>query len=301
MQTYLKSRPVWLQLLIFLGMSFVILMIVFIIGGMILSQITGISLLEFGSVNTWDSSDTSTLLMLRGMTVLQFVGLFLIPSILFARFSDPQPFRYLGLKKPYKNIYWVLGIAAMLLAIPLVEYTGLLNKQFPFSDGMQKWMQGLEEEASKTLQFMLQKNTPADLFLNLILIAGFAGIGEELFFRGVLQRLLIKACKSPWAGIIIAAFFFSFFHFQFFGFIPRFLLGILLGAIYWYSGSLWPAILAHFVYDAFFIILVYFQPQLIQNTEAVLFDPSRLVMMALASTALVIAITWYMKKFRYYL
>jgi membrane protease YdiL (CAAX protease family) len=296
MQTYLKTRPVWVQLLLFLGMSFGILMVVFLIGGIILSKISGISLLEMGSINTWDSNDPNMLLILRGMIVLQFLGLFLIPSLLFAYFSDPHPLRYLGLKKPSKIIYWVLGIAVMLIAIPLVEYTGVLNKQFPFNEGTQKWMQGMEEEAAKTIQFMLAKNSVTDLILNLILIALFAGVGEELFFRGVLQRLFIKAFKNPWAGIIVTAFLFSFFHFQFFGFIPRFLLGILLGAVYWYSGSLWPAIIAHFVYDAFFIVLTYFQPQLIESTEATLIDPSRLAIMALLSAAIVVTIVWWMKK-----
>ena len=296
MQTYLKTRPAWIQLLLFLGMSFGIMMVVFLIGGIILSKITGISMLQMGSINNWDTSDPNMLFMLRGMMALQFLGLFLIPSLLFAYFSDPHPLSYLGLKKPTKTIYWVLGIAAMLIAIPLVEYTGVLNKQFPFGEGTQKWMQSMEEEAAKTIQFMLAKNTLTDLILNLIFIALFAGVGEELFFRGVLQRLFIKAFKSPWAGIIVAAFIFSFFHFQFFGFIPRFLLGILLGAVFWYSGSLWPAIIAHFVYDAFFITLAYFQPQLIQNTEATLFDRSGLAIMALVSAAIVAAIVWWMKK-----
>ncbi len=296
MQTYLKTRPAWIQLLLFLGMSFGILMVVFLIGGITLSKITGISMLEMGNIKNWNASDPNMLFMLRGMIVLQFLGLFLIPSLLFAYFSDPQPMRYLGLRKPTKTVYWVLGIAAMLIAIPLVEYTGVLNKQFPFGDGTQKWLQDMEEEAAKTIQFMLAKNTLTDLILNLILIALFAGVGEELFFRGVLQRLFIKAFKNPWAGIIVAALLFSFFHFQFFGFIPRFLLGILLGAVYWYSGSLWPAIIAHFVYDAFFIILAYFQPQLIQNTEVTLFDQSSLAMMALVSAAIVVAIVWWMKK-----
>ncbi|MDQ3683535.1 MAG: CPBP family intramembrane metalloprotease, partial [Bacteroidota bacterium] len=234
MQTYLKTRPAWVQLLLFLGMSFGILIAISLIGSIILSKITGISLREMGSINDWDTSDPNMLFMLRSMMLLQFLGLFLIPSLLFAYFSDPHPLRYLGLKKPSKTIYWVLGIAAMLIAIPLVEYTGILNKQFPFSTGTQKWMQGMEEGASKAIEFMLAKNSVTDLILNLIMIAVFAGVGEELFFRGVLQRLFIKVFKNPWAGIIAAAFFFSFFHFQFFGFIPRILLGLLLGALYWY-------------------------------------------------------------------
>lgn len=295
MQTYLKTKPVWMQLLLFLGMAFGILMVVFLVGGIILSQITGMSLMEMGDVNSW-KNDAATLTMVRGMLLLQFLGLFLIPSLLFAYFSDPQPAKYLGLKAPERSFYWLLGIAALLLAVPIVEYTGILNKNMPFNQGTIDWMKKMEEDASKTIQFMLADRSVGNLLLNLVFIALFAGVGEELFFRGIFQRLFIKATKSPWAGIILAAFFFSFFHFQFFGFIPRFLLGILLGAMYWYSGSLWVAIIAHFVYDAFFITYAYFEPEMITNTEASLVDRSYLVVAALVSAAVVALLVWWMRK-----
>jgi uncharacterized protein len=296
MQTYLKTRPVWIQLLLFIGMAFGILMVVFLIGGIILSQITGISLLEMNNPDAWDPKDPNMLTLIRGMLLLQFLGMFLIPSLLFAYFSDPQPLRYIGLKPPSKALYWVTGIVIMLVAVPMVEYTGIFNRDLPFSPQTRQWMQSMEDEAARTLQMMLGRTTLADLLLNVVFIAAFAGVGEEFFFRGIIQRLFIRATKSPWAGIIIAAFLFSFFHFQFFGFIPRFLLGILLGAIYWYSGSLWPAIVAHFVYDAFFITLAYFNPELVTNADAQLVDKSYLAVAALGSTALVVLLVWLMKK-----
>jgi general stress protein CsbA len=154
----------------------------------------------------------------------------------------------------------------------------------------------MEEEAAKQIQFMLSKHTPGELFLNLIFISVFAGIGEELFFRGVLQRLFIKLTKNPWAGIILTAILFSGFHLQFFGFLPRLFLGILLGALYWYSGSLWTAILAHFVYDALIIVLVYANPQMIKDTNATIVDPAQLSIMALISAALTFVILWQMIK-----
>ena len=285
-----------MQLLLFLGMAFGIFFVVFLLGSMILSQITGIGLFEMGEISKWDGSNPNQMTAIRGMLLLQFLGMFLIPSLLFSYFSDPAPLHYLGLKTPFKPGYWAVGIVLLLVAIPIVEYTGVLNRNINFGAGIQGWAQSMEDEAAKTIQLMLGKSTTTDLFLNIIFIAAFAGIGEELFFRGILQRLFIRGTKSPWAGIIIAAFIFSFFHFQFFGFIPRFLLGILLGAIYWYSGSLWPAIIAHFLYDAFIIILAYFNPQLIQNPEASMVDGSYLGIAALVSLALVLLLVWWMKK-----
>src|SRR5438270_526741 len=102
-----------------------------------------------------------------------------------------------------RQIYWLLGIAGMLIAIPLVEYTGVLNQQMFFGGETQKWIKSMEEEAAKQIQFMLSHHTPKELILNLIFISLFAGIGEELFFRGVLQRLLIRMFKNAWAGIVL--------------------------------------------------------------------------------------------------
>jgi hypothetical protein len=162
----------------------------------------------------------------------------------------------------------------------------------------QKWMKTMEEEAAKQIQFMLSKHTLSELITNLVFIALFAGVGEELFFRGVLQRLIIKWTKSPWAGIIITAALFSAFHFQFFGFIPRFLLGVLLGSIYWYSGSLWAAMLAHFVYDGLMIVLIYLNPSMAQNIDATILQQTtmQLVFSAVLSLLLTSLVVWQMKK-----
>lgn len=285
-----------MQVLLFLGMAFGIFIVVTLIGSSLLSSITSISLLEMDDSSKFDKSNPEMYTVLRGMLLLQFLGLFLIPSLLFSYFSDPKPAQYLGLKSPTKMGYWVVAIALLFIAIPVVEYTGVLNKQINFGKGIQAWAKGMEDEATKTIQFMLGTNSVSDLILNLIFIAGFAAVGEELFFRGILQRLFIKGTKSPWLGIIIAAFLFSFFHFQFFGFIPRFLLGIVLGAIYWYSGSLWVAIAAHFVYDAFIIVLVYFNPAMVQNPEAPMVNQAYLGIAALVSAVITGLLLWWMKK-----
>ena len=204
MQSYLKTRPVWIQLLLFTGMAVGVLMIFSFIGMMILSKMTGISMFELGDMSKWDESNPQMLAYVRGMLLVQFLGLFLVPSLLFAYFSDPHPLNYIGLKKPVSPVFWIIGVAALILAIPMVEYTGLLNKKINFGSA-QQWMQSMEDDAAKQIKFMLGKHTPGELLTNVIFISVFAGVGEELFFRGVLQRLFIKALKSPWAGIIFTA------------------------------------------------------------------------------------------------
>lgn len=295
MQSYLKTKPVWMQLLIFTGMAIGVFVGVGWAGGSILSAITGLDMYDLADVSKWDISNPKMITYVRGMLLIQFLGLFVIPSLLFAYFSDPKPLKYIGLKKPIKPIFWIIGIAALFLAIPLVEYTGLLNRKIDFGSA-QQWMKNMEDEAAQQIKFMLGKQSPSELVLNVIFIALFAGVGEELFFRGIVQRLFIKGTRSHWAGIIITAVLFSALHIQFFGFVPRVLLGVLLGAIYWYSGSLWTAIAAHFIYDAFFIVLSYYQPSILENQESTLINQSMLSLLALVSTALVILLVWLMKR-----
>ena len=58
---------------------------------------------------------------------------------------------------------------------------------------------------------------------------------------------------SIWASAII----FSAIHFQFYGFIPRLLLGALFGYLYYWSGNLLIPMFAHFVNNAFGVIMIY--------------------------------------------
>lgn len=295
MQTYLKSRPVWSQSLIFISLVVATLLVfVAMIGTWIGIKLTGLSLFEISDVSKWTAADGRYVVFLRVMLAVQFVGLFVAPCLLFAYFSDPAPARYLGFKKT-QPLFFIAGILLMLAAIPLVEYLGLLNQKISFPRGVEGWMKNAEKEAQQQIGMLLQSKSIGNLILNVIMVAGFAGVGEELFFRGVLQRLFIWGFKNVWVGIIVAAVLFSALHLQFYGFFPRFFLGILLGAIYWYSGSIWPAMLAHFFYDATLIVLAYFNPGMMADDQTSFIPSSSMTVLALVSAAATIALLYFMR------
>lgn len=294
MAYFKKVHPI-LQVFIFAGIAAGCFLIIGTIGSLILAKVTGVDLMTLSDPDKWNYSDPSMLTFLRGMLVLQFISLYLIPVFLFARLSDTRPFEYLGLRSA-SSVYFILGVAVLIIALPFVDWTGTINRTLiPETTGLGRWMKSMEEDAAKQIAFMLKGQSLKDLILNLIFVAVFAGIGEELFFRGVLQRLFIKAFKNPWAGIILAAFIFSAIHLQFYGFIPRFILGILLGLIYWYSGSLWPAIIAHFAYDALAVIVVHFNPDM-ADKDGVTVTLANQVVLAMISLVLIIGILIMMKK-----
>jgi uncharacterized protein len=112
----------------------------------------------------------------------------------------------------------------------------------------------------------------------------------------VLQRLFIWGFKNVWVGIILAAFLFSALHLQFYGFFPRFVLGLLLGAIYWYSGSLWPAIAAHFIYDATLIVMAYFDPSMISEEQTSIIPSSAMMVSGVLSAVVTAGLLWYMRR-----
>ena len=292
---YFKRIHPILQLLIFGGMAMGCFMIFGFIGTFVLAKATGIDLLTLSDPGKWDYSNPALLTFLRGMLVIQFLALFIIPVFLFARFCDSKPMQYLGLTSA-KPLYILLGVVVLIVALPFVDWTGTINHSLiPETTTIGKWMKMSEEAAAKQIGFMLKRNTVQDLFLNLVLVAVFAGVGEELFFRGVLQRLFIKLFKNAWLGILVTAFIFSAIHLQFYGFIPRFILGILLGLIYWYSGSLWPAIIAHFAYDAFAVVMIWFNPALAEE-DSVAVSLGNKSLLAAVSLALIIIIVIIMKK-----
>lgn len=295
MKGLLKNKSAGNQLLL---MVCIALVGVFIIGSLfgtiILSAITGIHSSELMDFNKLDFNRPGVITYIRGLQVFQFLGLFLVPSLVCAWLFSNNTKKYLGLQQPYGESYWIIGMLVMILAIPFVQWLGEINRGVHFPAGIEQWMKDKENGANKTVMGLLSRRTIQDLLLNILCIAGLAAVGEELLFRGVAQRLFIKLFKRAWPGIIITAFLFSAMHLQFYGFFPRFVLGILLGVIYWYSGSLWTAILAHFVYDALLITLAYFNPMLINEENTV--KMSSIALTAAFSFILVaLAINWMIK------
>lgn len=138
---------------------------------------------------------------------------------------------------------------------------------------------------------MLKADHLGGLLFNLLIIALIPAVGEELTFRGVLQQGLSRR-MNPHVAIILAAAIFSFIHFQFYGFLPRMFLGILLGYMFYVSGSLWTSILMHFVNNGTAVVLYYLNDKGIINVDVDHFGampPTMVVISAAVTLALIVA------------
>jgi membrane protease YdiL (CAAX protease family) len=114
-----------------------------------------------------------------------------------------------------------------------------------------------EEQAAKLTEAFLSMPNPADLVISLFIMALIPALGEELLFRSTLQPLIAKWTNKPIIAIWITAFVFSFIHFQFFGFLPRFFMGAFLGYLFYWSGSVWYSVAAHFANNGLAVCVYY--------------------------------------------
>lgn len=197
------------------------------------------------------------LLITQGVATL--IGLILLPALhvkvlerkSLSSFFPPQ-------EKLFTAILLVLGVGiTFTVAIsPLVEWN--MNVKFPeFLKEFEVWAKNAESQATNLTKVMTTFASPGELLFGLIVIAVLPAIGEEVVFRGLFQNELMRASGNIHVAIWVSALIFSTIHFQFFGFIPRLLLGALFGYLYFWSANLLIPIVAHFFNNAFGVVMIY--------------------------------------------
>lgn len=194
---------------------------------------------------------------MRWLQFMSATGIFLLPALAIAWFCSPNPKEYLSIKPWPKAEIWMLTLVSMLLLSPAISLTGSLNQEMSLPEWMaplEEWMRRQENLARQATEIFLQNSSYLNLFLNLIVIAVMAGITEEFFFRGALQRILAQWTPNHHTVIWVTAILFSTFHLQFFGFIPRLLLGAYFGYLLYWGRNIWIPVFAHFTNNAFAVI-----------------------------------------------
>lgn len=197
---------------------------------------------------------------IRVMQVFQSVFIFLVPALLCAYLFNEDGWQYLKIKKAVNLKVLIYSIILIVAIQPLISFTGYYNKMMTLPEslsGLEQSMQAMENSAAALLERLMADHSPDVVIANFIVIAVAAGITEEFFFRGSLQQLVKKICHNRHVTVWITAFIFSFIHFQFYGFIPRMLLGALLGYIFLWSGNLWIPVIVHTLNNALSVALYY--------------------------------------------
>jgi membrane protease YdiL (CAAX protease family) len=167
------------------------------------------------------------------------------------------------------NLFLCLGL--LFCSLPIAAQLGIWSMNIDFPD----WMAGMDEDSFGSLSALLQMNGFTDFLITFILVAVIAGLGEELVFRGIIQNELQKIFKKSWIAIIITAILFSAVHFQPSGFLTKFIIGLVLGYVYWVSKNLWYSIFLHTLNNGMPIVFLYLnnnkipEQELSQNQESI--------------------------------
>lgn len=193
------------------------------------------------------------LLQMKLSQGVQTVGIFLIPAVvvLFVFYRKSGVLLPLTSKVGGYDVLYVffLIIFSNTFLVVVAQYSQMLPWPKEFISG---------REQNETLTKLLLMGTGyGDLMLNLFIVAVLPAFCEEFFFRGFLQRVLMKWFKDAHLSIFIAAVVFSAFHFDAVNFLPRFLLGAMLGYLFYWTGSLWLPIIAHFLHNAQIVLLMF--------------------------------------------
>lgn len=187
------------------------------------------------------------------------IGIFVLPPLLLGISLSPKQ-RFYTLQGGWKPILFLLTAAILFAATPLMHGLIELNKQMTFPESwaaLEQWMMQKEGEMERLTKWFLQDTSYPALFLNLLVMAVAPAIGEELFFRGALQKIMISWWKNPHVAIWFVAIFFSAIHLQFYGFLPRVLLGLLFGYLYYWGKNIWLPIFAHFINNAMVVVTAF--------------------------------------------
>lgn len=250
----------------------VLLLIALVLAGTIFSIVAayGISMLVWGKefVTQAASGQIISLGFLRTFQIINQIGIFIFPPIAFAWLICERPLNFLGISKPRAG-QMILAIIAVLSIAPVINVLVQWNEGLTLPHmfrGIENWMRNTEENAARLTENFLNAGNPADLALNLLMIGILPALGEELLFRPAFIGVLKKMFRNVHWPVMISAIVFSAFHLQFFGFFPRLVLGILMGYLYVWSGSLWVPALAHFVNNSVVVVVSWlFQNQYVEK------------------------------------
>lgn len=221
---------------------------------------------------------------------------FLIPAIITAALLNRKPYSLLGFTKKIQWKQVGLVFAIMFLALFISTSFGYLNQHMPIPPSWKVSFQKLEDEYNSQVEAIMQLKGFGDYLLGLIIMGFLPAICEETLFRGGLQNFLTRSIQKPWLSILIVSVLFSAVHFSFYGFLPRMFLGIVLGLIYYYTGSLWLSILAHFANNAIAVSQFYFSDSHSIKQMAQQDTPLSMVYLGLLSLPFIIALLVVLKR-----
>ncbi|MEM1135256.1 MAG: CPBP family intramembrane glutamic endopeptidase [Bacteroidota bacterium] len=183
-----------------------------------------------------DASYRNTLLIAQGVNS---AILFIVTPLFYLYFYERvRPQRVFSTEDRLNWQIVILTVVLVIVYMPISAYSAFWNESIQIPGSFGDFARAMEDQLKELTLFMVSFDSLPQFLLGLFIIAVIPGIGEELLFRGILQNKIEKASGNMHLAIWSTALIFSAFHLQFYGFIPRMLLGGLFGYLYVWSGTL---------------------------------------------------------------
>jgi uncharacterized protein len=295
------APPTKILLLLFLVLGF--LLISSILGILVAKPLFRMNVSEIYQILS--NPDAENLGLVKYFQIIQSIFLFLVPALIAAWLYSQNMPQYLYADKKPAVLTLVVVMVTLAVAIPFLNALALFNSEMVLPHWMHSVevkIKSLEETAGRLTGLFLTGGNGFTLALNMFMIAVLPALGEEFLFRGLIQRLLIEWTKNKHAGIWIAAFVFSFIHFQFYGFLPRFLLGLYFGYLLVWSSSIWVPVTGHFINNGVAVLYYHFATKPMGETSMDKLGTSKefdyVLYLSLISTVMLLIFTYRKEKER---
>ena len=227
----------------------------------IMALLTALAMILWMVVSGGSQTTTTSL---KWLQFIQTVATFLMPSILGAWIwsEDRKPFTWLRLTRTTHWSHYLLAVGIMLCAVPGINLLADLNSRIVLPESLdfiEQILKRQEEAAAALTERFLQADHVGVLLINIGLMALLPALAEEVSFRGTLQQILAQGKLRGQIHVAIwaTAFIFSAIHMQFYGFVPRMLMGVMFGYIFVWTGTLWVPILMHFTNNGLAVMAYY--------------------------------------------
>lgn len=190
----------------------------------------------------------------------------------------------------------LLTVVIVFLLIPctslLIDFNNRLALPDWLSD-LETYFRDGEQKARRLSNLLFEFRDPEDLVIVILIVAVIPGIAEEFLFRGIVQLQLQRILKNHHYAILLSAALFAFFHFQFYGFMPRIALGMLFGYVFYWSGNIRYPVIMHITNNLAGVLGVYFLGPQIMDPDS---GTDIRMLLVFPSAVVSIMIIWKMKK-----
>ena len=194
------------------------------------------------------------------MLAVQDIFAFIAPGIVAMALFYRRPLQVMGLDRAPSWLSILFILLFYVISIPAMNWLVHINEAMSlpsWMSGLENWMRSTEDAAAEATRNILDVNTVGSLIATIFVVGFMAGLSEEILFRGAMLRTMQDSRLGTHAVVWIVAILFSALHMQFYGFVPRMVLGLWLGYLFVWSRSLWVPIIAHTLNNSTVVIFSY--------------------------------------------